>query len=238
MALTPEPDQTFLREVDEELRRTQLKSFWSRYGLLVAGLVVLAALAAGGWAWWQARQRAAAEREAETLVTVLTDLGENRPQGSAPKIAALARSPREGYRAAALFTQAGVALAERRDADAVAAYRAIAGDAKLARPYRELALLRQTTLEFDRLPPAQVVQRLRPLAAAGSPWRGSAGELVGAALLIQGKGREAAPVFAGIAGDPTVPETIRARATQMAGSLGVDATPRAGAANDANTDAR
>lgn len=230
MALTPTNDEAFYREVDEEVRRTKLKSFWKRYGLLVAGLVLVAVLAVAGWVWWQSRQRVAAEREAETLVGVVTQLGENRPEGTAPQIAELARSPREGYRAAALFTQAGVALAEGREAQAVATYRAIAADEDLAQPYRDLALLRQTTLEFDSLPPQQVVQRLRPLAVAGSAWRGSAGELVGAALLKQGKRQEAAPFFAGIAGDETVPETIRARATQMAGSLGVDATQaRAGA---------
>lgn len=230
MALTPTNDEAFYREVDEEVRRTKLKSFWRRYGLLVAGLALLAAAAVGGWLWWRAEQRQAAERESEALVGVVTQLGENRAEGTAPRIAELARSPREGYRAAALFTQAGVALGEGREAQAVATYRAIAADEDLAKPYRDLALLRQTTLEFDSLPPQQVVQRLRPLAVAGSPWRGSAGELVGAALLKLGRPKEAAPYFAGIAGDETVPETIRARATQMAGSLGVDATQtRAGA---------
>ena len=35
MALTPQNEETFFREVDEELRREQLGSFWRRYGRLL-----------------------------------------------------------------------------------------------------------------------------------------------------------------------------------------------------------
>jgi len=224
LALTPTNNESFYREVDEQLRREQLSTFWKRYGRWLLVAAVLAMLAVAAYVWWRAEQREAAERESETLVGVVTQLGENRPQGTQPKIEQLAGSPREGYRAAALFTRAGVHLAEGRDAQAIAIYKQIAADGDLPDPYRNLALLRHTTLEFDRIAPQLVVERLRPLTAEGSPWRGSAGELLGAALLKQGRPREAAPVFAGIAKDPTVPETIRARATQMAGSLGIDAT--------------
>lgn len=224
MAIAPTDNETFYREVDEELRRQQMKSFWQRYGIALAiGLALLLA-AVAGYLWWRAEQRKAAEREAEMLVSTVTQLGENRPAGTKAKIDQLAQSPREGYRAAALFTRAGVHLAEGREPQAIATYREIATNDDFPAPYRDMALIRQTVLEYDRLQPAQVVARLRPLAAEGSPWRGTAGELVGAALMKQGKAKEAAPIFAGIAKDQTVPESIRARATQMAGSLGIDAT--------------
>jgi hypothetical protein len=43
------------------------------------------------------------------------------------------------------------------------------------------------------------------------------------AMIKQGKKKEAGQLFAAIAKDPGVPQTIRARAVQVAGSLGVDA---------------
>ena len=71
--------------------------------------------------------------------------------------------------------------------------------------------------------PEDVIARLKPLAEPGDPWFGSAGELVGAAYLKQGKADLAGPLFASIAKDKDVPETLRSRARQMAGLLGVDA---------------
>jgi hypothetical protein len=43
-------------------------------------------------------------------------------------------------------------------------------------------------------------------------------------LLKQKKNAEAGKLFAAIAADTQVPETIRTRAVQVAGTLGVDAT--------------
>jgi hypothetical protein len=44
------------------------------------------------------------------------------------------------------------------------------------------------------------------------------------AMIKQNKRQQAAQLFAAIARDKGVPETIRARAMQVAGSLGVDAS--------------
>jgi hypothetical protein len=44
------------------------------------------------------------------------------------------------------------------------------------------------------------------------------------AMVKQGRKQEAAQLYAAIAKDQGVPETIRARAMQVAGSLGVDAS--------------
>ena len=65
---------------------------------------------------------------------------------------------------------------------------------------------------------------MQPLTKPGSPWFGSAGELTAMAMIKQGKKLEAGRLFAAIAADRQVPESIRARAVQIAGTLGVDAS--------------
>ena len=81
-----------------------------------------------------------------------------------------------------------------------------------------------TALEFDTMKPEQVIARLEPLAKPGNPWFGSAGEMTAMAMLKQGRKAEAGRLFAAIAADKPVPVTIRSRAVQIAGTLGVDAT--------------
>jgi hypothetical protein len=125
----------------------------------------------------------------------------------------------------AQFTQADVLLQKNDLKGAAAKFAAIAADASLAKPFRDLALIRQTSAEYDTLKPQVVVERLRPLAVPGGPWLGSAGEMVAVAYIRQNQRPQAGTLFGQIARDPGVPETIRQRAVQMAGVLGVDATP-------------
>jgi hypothetical protein len=128
-------------------------------------------------------------------------------------------------RASALFARAALALQQSDTKLAAGTYKSIAEDDSLPKPYRDAALVRQTALEFDQLQPQQVIARLDPLTRPGEPWFGSAGEMTALALLKQGKKPEAAQLFVAIAKDRGVPETIRARAVQVAGSLGADPGP-------------
>ena len=57
MALTPDtPNESFLREVDENLRRDQLESFAKAYGKWLIGAVILFLAAVGGYLFWQNKQ--------------------------------------------------------------------------------------------------------------------------------------------------------------------------------------
>jgi hypothetical protein len=223
LALTPTNEAAFFREVDEELRRERIGGFWRRYGRFLALGLVLALAALGGFLWWQAEQAKKAGADGEALTQALADLGQDKDKVAVPKLDALAVSDREGYRAAARLSKAALALQKGDEKGAVVQYKLVAEDPGLAEPFRNLALVRQTAAEFDRLPPDQVVARLKPLAVAGNPWFGSAGEMVAVAYLKLNKPELAGPLFAAIAKDEQVPETIRARATRIAGVLGVDA---------------
>jgi len=221
LALRPEEGETFLREVDEELRRDQMNRFVRRYGwaIIAAFLVVMAGI--GGWIWWQGHQREAVAQQGETLAAALDSLEAGNRNAAAPKIAELEQSDIPGYRAAALFARANSQTSAGNAPAAIATLRGIAANQDFDEVYRQAALIRQTQLEFDSLPPQQVVQRLRPLARPGSAWLGSAGEMLGIAYLKLHRPDLAGPVFGAIGRDQNVPDSIRTRAVQMAGSLGV-----------------
>jgi hypothetical protein len=129
-----------------------------------------------------------------------------------------------GYRAAALFARANSQTSAGNAPAAIATLREIAANQDFDEVYRQAALVRQTQLEYDSLPPQQVVQRLRPLARPGSAWLGSAGEMLGIAYLRLHRPDLAGPIFGAIGRDENVPDSIRNRASQMAGSLGVTVT--------------
>ncbi len=225
MALPPKTDEAFLREVDEELRRDQLAGFWTKWGIWVAVAVVAALAALAGFLYWQHRQAEAAGVEGEQLQVAYDSLGAGNVPAASKSLTELAGSNRDGYRALAMFTQADILLQKNDLKGAAAKFAAVAADASLAKPFRDLALIRQTSAEYDTLKPQVVVERLRPLAVPGGPWLGSAGEMVAVAYIRQNQRPQAGTLFGQIARDPGVPGSIRQRAVQMAGVLGVDATP-------------
>lgn len=222
MALTPQNSEAFMREVDDAVRQDQLTTFWQRYGRILIVLLIVGLAAFGGWLYWQHHQKTQSEAVSEQMDTLLdTAVGGGTPD--AKQLDALTKASQPGYRASALLVQAGVAARKGDAKAAIAAYRAIAADDSLDQPYRDLALIRQTSLEFDSLKPQQVVDRLKPLAVEGAPWFGSAGELVAIAYMKMGKNDLAGPMFATMAKDDKVPQSIRSRARQMAGVMGIDA---------------
>jgi hypothetical protein len=229
LALTPTDNEAFLREVDDNLRRDQMVGLAKRWGKPLGALVILALAALAGFLWWQHHRAETAGAEGVELAAVLDDSQVGKATPADPRLATLGQSTRGGYRALSAMTAA--ALAVRTDpADAARRFDAIANDSDQPQPIRDLAMIRSTTLQYDKLPPAQVIARLRPLAVPGGPWFGSAGELTAAAYLKMGNKAQAAPLLVSIARDETVPPTIRGRAGSMAIALGQSVAPVASAA--------
>jgi hypothetical protein len=227
LAIKPTEADTFFKEVDEELRKERITQFVTRYGwaLLAAGVLVLAAI--GGVIWWKAHREQVRGQQAETLVDALDKMETGNRNAALPKLAELADSGITGYRVAAEFARANAQIDANQMPAAIATLSGIAGNEDYAEPYRNAALVRQTQLEFDHLTPQAVIQRLQPLATPESAWFGTAGEMVAIAQMKLHHPERAGPLFARIARDENVPPSIRSRAIQMAGSLGIDASDAA-----------
>lgn len=229
MAVTPaDKDEAFLREVDENLRADQMAAFGRRWGKWIVAAVVAGLAVLAGVLWWQNRQQGVASADGEKLQTAFDNIATGRFAPAARPLSELASSPADGFRVAALLSQAAVAAEKNDIRTAAAKLASVAGDAGLAKPYRNLALVKQTMLEFDTVAPQAVIDRMKPLAVAGNAFHGSAGELIALAQLKQGRRADAGRTFGAMAKDPTVPDSIRQRAVQMAGVLGVDAVDQAG----------
>ena len=228
MALTPTDkragsDEAFLREVDDAVRASDLTTFWTRYGRWLLVALVVGLLAFGGWIIYQNRVQAAADKQSEEFIDAMDKLRAGDAKGGRSKLATLATADQPGYRAMAQLVEANLLGEDGDTKKAVAIYAKVADDSSLPQTFRDLALIRQTSAEFDQLSAQTVIDRLKPLAKPGNPWFGSAGEMTAIAYMKMGKDNLAGPIFAQIAKQDGLPQTLRSRAQQMAGALGVDA---------------
>ena len=222
MAQPPDIGETFVREVDENLRRDQLRDFFKAHGSWVIAAVILFLAASGGLIWWRQHQQQRAEAQVEEFAALFKDIGAGSSSQLPQKLDNLSQSGSKAVRASAIFARAALAIQQGDIKTAISTYKSAVADSGLPQPYRDAALIRQTALEFDQLQPQELITRLEPLAKPGEPWFGSAGEMTALALAKQGKRQEAGSLFAAIARDNTVPSSIRERATQLAASFGVD----------------
>lgn len=224
LALPTDPAESFVREVDENLRRDQARDFLKKNGPWLIGGILLFLAAVAGWLYWQDRKVKTAEAETARLNEVMGEIGGGQIASAEKALPQLADSSSKGVSATAKLTSAALALDKSDRKTATDQYRAVMDDKSLAKPYRDLATIRLTALEFDQMKPEDVISRLEPLAKAGNPWFGSAGEMTAMAMLKLGRKSEAGRLFAAMAADKQVPDTIRSRAVQIAGTLGIDAT--------------
>jgi len=217
-------EQTILmREVDDAVRQDQVSGAAKRYGLAVGAALLVILLLFGAWLIWHNRQESRLEQRSEDLVLAIDELEAGNDRVADSALEAMLPEADPGVAAVARLLRAGIALQQNRPDEAVAHYNEVAADGATPGPYREFAAIRAVAATYDDLQPQQVIDRLGPLAVPGSPWFGSAGELVALAHLAAGREEQAGTLLAAIAKDENVPDTLRARTRQLAGLLGYDA---------------
>jgi hypothetical protein len=223
LARTPQNNEAFIREVDDEVRREQTAKLARRYGVIVGVIVVLALAAFGGTLWWRSHQAAVAGERGDQYMTALAAISSGKEDDARKQLAAIAGTDAKGYAPLARMLQADLLVRDRKDKEGADAFLKLSQDGSVPQPLRDVALVRATGLQFDTLPPQQIVDRLKPLAQTGNPWFGSAGEMVGIAYMKLNQPKQAGAMFVAMTKDKSVPASIRARVAQLAADLGFEA---------------
>ncbi len=161
------------REVDEEVRREQLKKLWDRYGILIIAACVLLVVGVGGWRtyeWWEGKKAAEAGTAFQAAIALANE-GKNKEAEEA--FGKLAAGGPAVYRTLARFREAAE-VARREPKAAVAIYDKLAADSSTGRVLQDLAALRAGMILVDTAPYSEIVQRLEPLTAPDRTFRHSA----------------------------------------------------------------
>jgi len=199
------------QEVDEEVRREQLKKLWQRYShLIIAGcLLVIAGVGAWrGYDWWQNKKAAEAGAAFEQAVS-LAEAGKRQEAEAA--FAKLASDGTAGYRVLARLREAAELAPTDRKA-AVKAYEDIAADHSAGQVIQDLATLRAGYLLVDTSSYADMRALLEPLTGSQRGFRYSARELLALSAWKQGDIGAARQWADMIIGDPQTPPAARSRA--------------------------
>lgn len=209
-------DDSFFREVNEEIRQDQAKALWDRFGAAILGLAVLIVVGTGafvGWDYWQS-SKANAGGDAFSQALKLARDGKNDEA-----LAALKALETDGHGAYPILARmrSATVLADKGDfKGAVEAFDAVAADGSIPMSIRDMARLRAAFLLVDNGAYAEVAQRAEPLSADTNPLRASAREALGLSAWKEGKASDALKLFEQISNDDQAPQNARQRAGMMA----------------------
>jgi hypothetical protein len=210
------------REVDEEVRREQLKKLWDRYGnyVVVAAVLLVAAVAAWrAYMWWEAK-KAAETGAAFEAATTLAEAGKRGEAEAA--FAKIAADGTAGYRHLARMREAAE-LAQSDAKAAITAYDQIAADRAVGPVLQDLAALRAAALLIDTGALEEAQRRLEPLAANDRTFRHTAREFLVLAAWRAGDTAAAKRWFDLIMTDAQTPAATRSR-VEMLMALGTGAS--------------
>jgi len=201
-------------EVDEELRREQLKKIWERYSALIIAAAVLVVVAVGGWRGYQylEAQKAAVAGAAFDSATNLAD--QNKPAEAEQAFTKLATTAPAGYRNLARLRAA--AEAGKRDPKAaVKLYDEIAADNAVPAAERDLARIRAASLLMDTETYNNMLQRLEPATAPEATFRHTARELLALSAWRANDATSARKWLDMISEDGQTPPSLRSRAEAL-----------------------
>ncbi len=211
--------ESFVDEVNEELRRDRLFAFLRKYGW-IAVVAVLALVGYAAWSEW-ARARALAEAQAFGDA-LLTALEAQDPEARRRDLAALSSEHRGANRQALVkLLIAAEALAVGDRTAALTTFAEVAADPALPLTWRQLATLKRVfAATEENMPLTEREAALAELAAPGSPFRPLALELKALLRLEAGDQAGAEQTLSALLQEAGLTANTRARLTELLLLLG------------------
>lgn len=217
----PTSDNLF-REIDEDIRHEKYAKLWKSYGAYVIAAAAVLVIGVAGTQGWYSYNLGLREAASEKLVSA-QQLASADPGAAEQALLSLAEEGPAGYAMLALFQSAAL-MGERGDHDLAAAAYWELSERDIDPIYRDLAIIlgTQQILSTPTAPenPAELADRLEPVAAPDNPWRFSARELQAVIAMQEGDTDRARQLFSGLANDPAAPAGLRTRANELLAAIG------------------
>jgi hypothetical protein len=201
-------------EVDEEVRRDQLKKLWDKYSIYIIAAALLVIAAVGGWRGYQYLE---AKKAAEASATFnrAVELSEQGKHEEAEKaFADLAATAPFGYRLLSRFHQAAE-LAPRDPKAAAKMFDDLAADSSIGALQQELARIRAAGLLVDSATYPDMKQRLEQDTGPSATFRHTARELLALSALRTNDMAAARQWLDRMSADAETPPSVRSRAEAL-----------------------
>ena len=201
-------------EVDEDVRRDQLKKLWDQYSIYIIAGALLIIASVGGWRGYQYLEAKKAA-EAGAAFDRAVELSEaNKHTEAEAAFADLAAKAPFGYRVLARLRVAAE-VASRDGQAAAKMFDEIAADRSAGVAQQDLARIRAAQLLLESATYANMKERLEAAAAPGATFRHTARELLALSAWRANDAAATRQWLDLIANDGETPPSLRSRAEAL-----------------------
>ena len=201
-------------EVDEDVRREQLKKLWDRYSIYIVAGALLIVAAVGGWRGYEYLEAKKAA-EAGVAYDAAVELAEQSKHAEAEAaFTKLAETAPSGYRMLARL-RAAAEVASRDPQAAVKLYDDMSADRSVGVAEQDLAKIRAAGLLLETATYPTILQRLEASAAPTATFRHSARELLALSAWRANDTTATRQWLDMIANDGETPSGLRSRAEAL-----------------------
>ena len=201
-------------EVDEDVRRDQLKKLWEKYSVVIIAGAILIIASVGGWRGYQyVEAKKAAEAGAAFDKAVELSDANKHAEAEAAFADLVAKAP-FGYRVLSRLRLAAE-MANRDPQAAAKMFDEIAADRSVGVAEQDLARIRSAQLLLESTSYPNMKERLEASAASGATFRHTARELLALSAWRANDASATRQWLDMIANDGQTPPSLRSRAEAL-----------------------
>ena len=201
-------------EVNEDVRREQLKKLWDQYSIYLVAAAFLVVAAVGGWRGYQYLEAKKAAEAGAAFDKAIELSEQNKSAEAEAAFNNLAATAPSGYRMLARL-RAAAEIAAHDPQAAVKLYDEISTDRSIGALEQELARIRAAGLLVDTATYPTMVQRLEASTAPQATFRHTARELLALSAWHANDTTAARKWLDLIANDAETPPGLRSRAEAL-----------------------
>jgi hypothetical protein len=208
-------NDSFIREVNEELRSDRFRTAWSRYGKIIIGVAILVVLATAGYRGYEYWETHNASASGDRFLAALRLAEEGKHDEALAAFQALEEDGSGSYPVLAQMRAASVMAQKDDTAGAVAAFSEVAENGAAPDALRDVARLRAAWLLIDTGTYEQVSAQAEVLTSENHALRNSAREALGLSSYKADDMVRAKEWFQAIVDDAAAPRNVANRAQIM-----------------------
>lgn len=208
-------DDSFMREVEEELRSDKVSNFWNKYKLFIIGGAVAIVVGTAGFRFWESYTQKVAGASGDQFLAAIELSNDGKHDEAISTLETLTQEGVGEYPALAKIRIAAEYSKKGDPQKAIEAFDTIADDASYNETLRSVAKLRAGLLLVDHGSYDEVSDRLQSMSETGKSFRHSAREGLGLSAWKHEKYEDALVWFQAIADDQGTPNGVRSRAAVM-----------------------
>jgi hypothetical protein len=201
-------------EVDEDVRREQLKKLWDRYSIYIIAGAFLIVAAVGGWRGYEYLEAKKAAEVGAAFDAAVELSEQNKHAEAEAAFTKLAATAPSGYRTLARL-RAAAEVASRDSQAAVKIYDEISADRSVGAAEQDLAKIRAAGLLLETTTYPNMLQRLETAARPDATFRHSARELLALSAWHANDTAATRQWLDMIANDGETPSGLRSRAEAL-----------------------